>query len=50
MNLDELDKQMDGLVIKEKHDDVQSFTSSKDLKLMGFVKNKKYISSLEEEN
>ena len=37
MSLDELDKQMKGLEIKE--NDVQSTTTAKDLKLMDFVKN-----------
>ena len=48
MNLDELDKQMKSLEIEE--NDIQSTTTAKDLKLMDFVKNQIYLSSLKEEN
>ena len=45
MNLGDLDKQMKGLEIKE--NEAHSFeTTAEDLKLMDFMKNKKYISRL----
>ena len=49
LNLDELDKQMKGLEIKE-HEIHSLKTTAKDLKPIDIMRNKKYISSLEEEN